>query len=108
MTWAMSGGVYLPLDDPDFLANTFVLPMRLEFKYDRPSDMSSSDWNACGAATWTWSTSACWRWRYRRPDLPDGADAEDYFSIRVDENDPDTVYVPPTWPSWTASRSSRP
>ena len=26
------GGVYLPLDDPDFLANTFVLPMRLEFK----------------------------------------------------------------------------
>ena len=25
--------------------------------------------------------------------LPDGADAEDYFSIRVDENDPDTVYV---------------
>ena len=88
------GGVYLPLDDPDFLANTFVLPMRLEFKYDRPSDMSSSDWNALrGGDLDMVNFSLLEDGDTVALTLPDGADAEDYFSIRVDENDPDTVYV---------------
>src|SRR5699024_7925660 len=39
------GGVYLPLDDPDFLENTFVMPMRLEFKVERPDGVSNSGWN---------------------------------------------------------------
>ena len=88
------GGVYLPLDDPDFLANTFVLPMRLEFKYDRPSDMSSSDWNALrGGDLDMVNFSLLEDGDTVALTLPGGADAEDYFSIRVDENDPDTVYV---------------
>ena len=89
------GGLYLPLDDPDFLAKTFVLPMRLEFKYDRPSDMSNANWKALRGGDLD-----MFNFSLLEKDgdtvaltLPDGADAEDYFSIRVDENDPDTVYV---------------
>ena len=77
------GGVYLPLDNKDFLDNTFVLPMRLEFKYDKPASMTDADWNALRVATWIWSASACWR-RTAKPSpltLPEDADAKDYFSI---------------------------
>lgn len=89
------GGLYLPLDDPDFLAKTFVLPMRLEFKYDRPSDMSNANWKALRGGDLDMVNFSLLE---KDGDtvaltLPDGADAEDYFSIRVDENDPDTVYV---------------
>ncbi len=88
------GGVYLPLSDADFLANTFVLPMRLEFKYDRPSGMSSDEWNALRSGNLDLV-----RFHLLKDGeavaltLPKGADAKDYFSIRVDENDPDTLYV---------------
>ena len=68
--------------------------MRLEFKYDRPSDMSSSDWNALrGGDLDMVNFSLLEDGDTVALTLPDGADAEDYFSIRVDENDPDTVYV---------------
>lgn len=54
-------GVYLPLDDEDFLANTFVLPMRLEFKYARPAGMSNADWNKLTSGELSASASTCSR-----------------------------------------------
>ena len=89
------GGVYLSLKDEDFLNNTFVLPMRLEFKYDRPSDMSSSDWKALRNGDLDMVNFSLLEKDGKTValTLPEGADAEDYFSIRVDENDTDTVYV---------------
>ena len=88
------GGLYLSLTDSSLDQNTFVLPMRLEFKYDRPSDMSSSDWNALrGGDLDMVNFSLLEDGDTVALTLPDGADAEDYFSIRVDENAPDTVYV---------------
>ena len=40
-----TGGVYLPLNNADFLANTFVLPMRLEFKVTKPANLTAAEWN---------------------------------------------------------------
>ncbi len=89
------GGLYLPLDDENFKTNTFVLPMRLEFKYDKPSDMSSADWNALRGGDLDMVNFSLLEKDGKTValTLPEGADAKDYFSIRVDENDTDTVYV---------------
>ena len=89
------GGVYLPLDNKDFLDNTFVLPMRLEFKYDKPASMTDADWNALRGGDLDMVNFSLLEKDGKTValTLPEGADAKDYFSIRVDENDTDTVYV---------------
>ena len=39
-----TGGVYLPLNDTEYLNTTYVAPMRLEFKVERPAYMRDADW----------------------------------------------------------------
>lgn len=87
------GGCYLPLDDEDFLANTFVLPMRLEFKVEK-SDMTTKQWNALkngGYAALSYNLLV--DGEVVALTLPEGADAAQYFDIREDENDSQTLYV---------------
>lgn len=88
------GGVYLPLNDADFLANTFVLPMKLEFKVKRPPNLNNAQWNALlngGARNFTFhllkggSATAL--------TAPNAAVADKFFSKRVSAFDPNTVYV---------------
>lgn len=87
-------GVYLPLDDEDFLANTFVLPMRLEFKYARPAGMSNADWNKLISGEL--SGFSFYLLKDGKPvalTVPAGQAASKYYSVRVDNNDLNTVYV---------------
>ena len=87
-------GVYLPLDDEDFLANTFVLPMRLEFKYARPAGMSNADWNTLISGEL--SGFSFYLLKDGKPvalTVPAGQAASKYYSVRVDNNDLNTVYV---------------
>ena len=87
-------GVYLPLDDEDFLANTFVLPMRLEFKYARPVGMSNADWNKLTSGEL--SGFSFYLLKDGKPvalTVPEGQAASKYYSVRVDKNDLNTVYV---------------
>lgn len=87
-------GVYLPLDDEDFLANTFVLPMRLEFKYARPAGMSNADWNKLTSGEL--SGFSFYLLKDGKPvalTVPEGQTASKYYSVRVDKNDLNTVYV---------------
>ena len=87
-------GVYLPLDDEDFLANTFVLPMRLEFKYARPAGMSNADWNKLTSGEL--SGFSFYLLKDGKPvalTVPEGQTASKYYSVRMDKNDLNTVYV---------------
>ena len=87
-------GVYLPLDNEDFLANTFVLPMRLEFKYARPAGMSDADWNKLISGEL--SGFSFYLLKDGKPvalTVPEGQTASKYYSVRVDKNDLNTVYV---------------
>ena len=87
-------GVYLPLDNEDFLANTFVLPMRLEFKYARPAGMNASDWDKLASGQLTGFNF--YLLKDGKPvalTISEGQDINKYYSVRVDDNDPNTVYV---------------
>ena len=69
--------------------------MRLEFKYDKPASMTDADWNALRGGDLDMVNFSLLEKDGKTValTLPEGADAKDYFSIRVDENDTDTVYV---------------
>ena len=89
-----ANGVYLPLDNEDFLANTFVLPMRLEFKYARPAGMNASDWDKLASGQLTGFNF--YLLKDGKPvalTISEGQDINKYYSVRVDDNDPNTVYV---------------
>ena len=88
------GGVYLPLDDEDFLANTFVLPMRLEFKAERPDGMSAAQWNQVLAGDFSnFSFSIVKDGTVIPLTVPEGEDAGKYFSTRISKYNPDVIYV---------------
>ena len=89
-----ANGVYLPLDNEDFLANTFVLPMRLEFKYARPAGMNASDWDKLASGQLTGFNF--YLLKDGKPvalTISEGQNINKYYSVRVDDNDPNTVYV---------------
>lgn len=88
------GGVYLPLNDPDFLANTFVLPMRLEFKFERPANMSDSNWQKLKDGGFEkFSFNILNNDEVVPLAVPEDQDASKYFSTRVSQYDPDSIYV---------------
>lgn len=89
-----SGEVYLSTDDEDFQANTFVLPMRLEFKVEKPESMSQTDWNALAASGFAGFTFHIQKDGQDIPlTVPEGQDASKYFAARVSSSDPDIIYA---------------
>ena len=86
-----AGGVYLPLDNQDYVDNTFVMPMRLEFKVEKPADVSDLYWNHAIENNFDGFTFNIMQGDKSIPlTLKDTDDASDYYSIRVDG---DSVYV---------------
>lgn len=89
-----AGGVYLPLDDADFQANTFVLPMRLEFKYERPQNMSNANWNKISSGNVNDLAFHLLKdGESISLTVPRGQDANKFFSVRMEEGNANTVYV---------------
>jgi hypothetical protein len=88
------GGVYLPLNDPDFVANTFVLPMRLEFKVPRPANTTDAEWNVVvkGGAE-NLSFNVLKGGNVIRLKAPDGQGADKFFYKRVSAFDANALYV---------------
>lgn len=89
-----SGGVYLSLDDADFLANTFVLPMKLEFKIKKPANLNTAQWNALVSSGFKYfSFNALKGGNVTSLVAPAGASADKFFYKRISANDPNAVYV---------------
>jgi hypothetical protein len=88
------GGVYLPLTDPDFVANTFVLPMRLEFKVPRPADATDPEWNVLVKGGFQNLSFNVLKGGNVIPlTVPVGQGAEKFFYKRVSAFDPNAFYV---------------
>ena len=88
------GGVYLPTDDADFLANTFVLPMRLEFKVTKPANTTAAEWNVLvNGGFENFSFNVLKGGNVIPLTVPDGENADKFFYKRVSAYDPNTVYV---------------
>ncbi|MGB4135051.1 MAG: M20/M25/M40 family metallo-hydrolase [Microbacterium sp.] len=89
-----AGGAYLPLTDAEYLESTYVAPMRLEFKVDRPENLSDDAW-----ATFVAGGYGDFQFNILVGDsvvplaVPEGQDAKEYFSSRVSANNPDAVYL---------------
>ena len=88
------GGVYLPLTDPEFVDSTYVAPMRLEFKVERPAHMSDVAWSTFAAGGY-----GDFRFNVRVGDevvplsVPEGQDASAYFSSRGADAKADAFYL---------------
>ena len=88
------GGVYLSTTDEDYLANTFVLPMRLEFRVERPSGMNQTQWQAMvngGFKNFTFHILK--DGKVIDLTVPEGQAADKFFSVRMADNDDTTAYV---------------
>ncbi|MFI6453998.1 M20/M25/M40 family metallo-hydrolase [Streptosporangium amethystogenes] len=88
------GGVYLPLTDTEYLNTTYVSPMRLEFKVERPDHMSDAAWAKFVAGGY-----GDFRFNILVGDavvplaVPAGQSADKYFSSRISANNPDAIYL---------------
>lgn len=88
------GGVYLPLTDPEYLSSTFVAPMRLEFKVERPGHFSDTAWAKFVAGEY-----GDFRFTVLVDDqvvplaVSAGQSADKYFSSRIVPNNPDAIYL---------------
>ncbi|MFE9960439.1 M20/M25/M40 family metallo-hydrolase [Micromonospora sp. NPDC005299] len=88
------GGVYLPLTDTEYLNNTYVAPMRLEFKVERPDHMSDAAWAKFVAGGY-----GDFQFNILVGDavvplaVPAGQSANKYFSSRISANNPDAIYL---------------
>ncbi|WP_371786093.1 M20/M25/M40 family metallo-hydrolase [Streptosporangium subroseum] len=88
------GGVYLPLTDTEYLNTTYVSPMRLEFKVERPDHMSDAAWARFVAGGY-----GDFRFNILVGDavvplaVPAGQSADKYFSSRTSANNPDAIYL---------------
>jgi hypothetical protein len=88
------GGVYLSTTDADFLANTFVLPMRLEFKVTKPADTTAAEWNVIvNGGFENFSFKVLSGANVIPLTVPGGENADKFFYKRVSAYDPTTVYV---------------
>lgn len=89
-----TGGVYLSLTDSDFLGNTFVLPMRLEFKVKKPANLNAAQWNAIvTGGVKNFSFNVLKAGSVIPLTAPVGANADKFFYKRVSATDPTAVYV---------------
>jgi hypothetical protein len=94
-----AGGVYLPLNNAHFLANNYVLPMRLEFKLTRQSlGLDSVKWvnlrDGSLAELLSHAKFGIVREGAAIPlTLPGGMDTAKFFSKRVSAIDPSSLYV---------------
>ena len=89
-----TGGVYLPLDDADFVLNTFVLPMRLEFKLTKPANLTAAEWNVLvNGGFENFSFNVLKGGSVIPLTVPYGQNAGKFFYKRVSAYDPNTVYV---------------
>jgi len=89
-----AGGVYLPLNNADFLANTFVLPMRLEFKVTKPANLTAAEWNFLvqgGFKNFSFNVLKGGTVIPLTPPVGEGADK--FFYKRVSARDPNAIYV---------------
>ncbi|MER5625853.1 M20/M25/M40 family metallo-hydrolase [Streptosporangium sp. NPDC002544] len=88
------GGVYLPLTDTEYLNTTYVSPMRLEFKVERPDYMSDAAWAKFVAGGY-----GDFQFNILVGDavvplaVPAGQSADKYFSSRISANNPDAIYL---------------
>ncbi|MET7708292.1 M20/M25/M40 family metallo-hydrolase [Micromonospora sp. NPDC005413] len=88
------GGVYLPLTDTEYLNSTYVAPMRLEFKAERPDYMSDAAWAKFVAGGY-----GDFQFNILVGDavvplaVPAGQSADKYFSSRISANNPDAIYL---------------
>ncbi|GAA1869169.1 hypothetical protein GCM10009687_41120 [Asanoa iriomotensis] len=88
------GGVYLPLTDAEYLDSTYVAPMRLEFKVERPGYMSDAAW-----ATFRAGGYGDFQFNILVGDqvvplaVPAGQSADDYFSSRVSATNANAIYL---------------
>ena len=88
-----SGACYLSTSDADCQANTFVLPMALEFKVEKPQTMSTKDWRNLMAGDLNGiSFNILNDGEVVTLTAPKGEDAAKYFSVREGETS-DYVYV---------------
>jgi hypothetical protein len=88
------GGVYLPLDDANFLANTFVLPMRLEFKVEKPANLNAAEWNFLVKGGFkNFSFNVLKGGNVVPLTAPAGESADKFFYKRVSARDPNAIYV---------------
>ena len=89
-----AGGVYLPLNDPEYLNTTYVAPMRLEFKVERPAYMRDADWAKFVARGY-----GDFKFNILVGDavvplaVPAGQSADKYFSSRISATNPDALYL---------------
>lgn len=95
-----AGGIYIQLTDPDYAANTFVAPMRLEFKLKRADlGVSASQWSSLKNASLKTLLGLFRFYAYNDGVLTPldaealGSDAEKYFYKRVSKYDKDTLYL---------------
>ncbi|WP_158609390.1 M20/M25/M40 family metallo-hydrolase [Micromonospora musae] len=88
------GGVYLPLTDTEYLNSTYVAPMRLEFKVERPDHMSDAAWAKFIAGGYgDFQFNILVGDRVVPLAVPAGQSAEKYFSSRISANNPDAIYL---------------
>ena len=88
------GGVYLPLDDPEFLESTYVAPMRLEFKVDRPGHMSDEAWaEFVGGGYGDFEFNVLVDGEVVPLSVPEGQSPDKYFFSRGSATNPDVVYL---------------
>ncbi|MCL1874960.1 MAG: M20/M25/M40 family metallo-hydrolase [Synergistaceae bacterium] len=94
-----SGGIYLPLNDADYLSKEFVLPMRLEFKLTKDGLGAEDDaWEVLRDSSLKDFISKVKFGIVRSGapvalTLPSGTAVEKVFYKRVSERDPNSLYV---------------
>jgi|GEM_PF-5216841 len=90
-----AGGCYLPLDNEDFLANEFVLPMRLEFKVAKPAGVSQEKWETLINGGYYDNFKFSFEKDGVVTDLtvPKGMDPAKFYSLRFAEGSTDTAYL---------------
>jgi hypothetical protein len=89
-----TGGVYLSLTNADFLANTFVLPMRLELKITRPDNTTAAEWNFLVNGGFDNFAFNVLKGDTVIPlQSPAGESADKFFYKRVSARDPNAIYV---------------
>ncbi len=89
-----AGGPYLPLTDAEYLSTTYVAPMRLEFKVERPAYMRDADWakfvaRGYGDVTFNLLVGGA----VVPLAVPAGESADKYFSSRVSATNPNALYL---------------
>lgn len=88
------GGVYLPLTDTEYLNNSYVAPMRLEFKVQRPDHMSDAAWAKFVAGGYgSFQFNILVGGAVVPLAVPAGQSADKYFSSRISANNPDAIYL---------------